>query len=125
MATSLTVPTPDLWLLATGRTVVAFAPRHAVDLGDELELAPGPARPELELRSGYGYDREPPSVDAFTALVLGVQPASSLSPEAESNFLASTPEGDVVILRVYRGEAPVLDDGEFERRRAEVEADFG
>ena len=124
MATSLTLPTPDIWLLAGGRTVVAFVPRHAIDLNDEIELAAGAARPESDLRPGYGYAGEPPESGDLAALVIGVQPASSLGSEAESNFLTVVQEGDVLILRVYRGEHPVLDDTEFERRRAEVEADF-
>jgi hypothetical protein len=55
---------------------------------------------------------------------MGVQPASSLSPESDNNFLTILPEGDVLILRVYRENRPVLDDAEFEALRAEVEAEF-
>ncbi|MEE8491337.1 MAG: hypothetical protein V3S60_06825 [Acidimicrobiia bacterium] len=124
MASELTLPIPDLWLLASGKSVVAFAPRHAVDLNDELELAPGPPRPAAELKADPGAVVEPSAFDDLTALVMGVQPASSLSPESDNNFLTILPEGDVLILRVYRGNRPVLDDAEFEARRAEVEAEF-
>ncbi|MEE9229058.1 MAG: hypothetical protein V3U47_08805 [Acidimicrobiia bacterium] len=124
MASELTLPIPDLWLLASGKSVVAFAPRHAVDLNDELELAPGPPRPAAELKADPGAVVEPSALDDLTALVMGVQPASSLSPESDNNFLTILPEGDVLILRVYRGNRPVLDDAEFEARRAEVEAEF-
>lgn len=124
MASELTLPIPDLWLLASGKSVVAFAPRHAVDLNDELELAPGPPRPAAELKADPGAVVEPSALDDLTALVMGVQPASSLSPESDNNFLTILPEGDVLILRVYRGNRPVLDDAEFEAQRAEVEAEF-
>ncbi len=124
MASELTLPIPDLWLLTSGKSVVAFAPRHAVDLNDELELAPGPPRPAAELKTDPGTVVEPSALDDVTALVMGVQPASSLSPESDNNFLTDLPEGDVLILRVYRGNRPVLDDAEFEALRAEVEAEF-
>ncbi|MEE9185302.1 MAG: hypothetical protein V3U39_12630 [Acidimicrobiia bacterium] len=124
MASELTLPMPDLWLLASGKSVVAFASRHAVDLNDELELAPGPPRPVAELKAEPGAVVEPSALDDLTALVMGVQPASSLSPESDNNFLTILPEGDVLILRVYRENRPVLDDAEFEALRAEVEAEF-
>ena len=124
MASELTLPIPDLWLLASGKSVVAFAPRHAVDLNDELELAPGPPRPAAELKADPGAVVEPSALDDLTALVMGVQPASSLSPESDNNFLTILPEGDVLILRVYRGNRSVLDDAEFETLRAEVEGEF-
>ena len=123
MASDLTLPTPDLWLLAGGRIVVAFAPRHAVGLNDELELSTGPARPGSELQPDYA-DLEDPSLGDLSALVIGVQPASSLSVQSESHFLTFVPEGDVLILRVYQDNEPVLEEAEFERLRAGVEADF-
>ena len=123
MASDLTLPTPDLWLLATGRSVVTFSPRHAVGLNDELELTAGRARPGSELQAGY-TDLEEPSFGDLSALVIGVQPASSLRVQSESNFLTFVPEGDVLILRVYEDNEPVLEDAEFETQRAGVEADF-
>ena len=124
MASTLTLPIPDLWLLAGGTSVVAFAPRHAVDLNDEVELWAGPPRPKSELRPGLAsICHESPPGD-LTALVIGLQPASSLSTESDSHYLTFVPEGDVLILRVYQGERPVLEDAAFEARRVEVEADF-
>ncbi len=123
MASDLTLPTPDLWLLAAGRSVVAFCPRHLVDLNDELELEAGPARPDSELHSDF-VGLGDPGFDDLAALVIGVQPASSLSIQSESHFLTFVPEGDVLILRVYRDNEPVLEEAEFEKRRADVEADF-
>jgi hypothetical protein len=77
-----------------------------------------------ELKAEPGAVVEPSALDDLTALVMGVQPASSLSPESDNNFLTILPEGDVLILRVYRENRPVLDDAEFEALRAEVEAEF-
>ena len=124
MASDLTLPTPDLWLLASGASVVAFAARHAADLNDELELLPGSPRPASELKNEPGATELLSGVDELTALVVGVQPASSLGAESDNNFLTFVPEGDVLILRVYRADQPVLDDSEFEAQRAEVEAEF-
>ena len=123
MASALTVPTPDLWLLASGRSIVAFSPRHAVGLNDEVELTAGPARIGSELQPGFTAVEDPAAED-LSALVIAVQPASSLNVEAESNFLAQVPEGDVLILRVYQGNEPVVEEVEFQDRRAGVEAEF-
>ena len=123
MASELTLPMPDLWLLVTGKSVVAFAPRHAVDLNDEVELMAGPARPESEIRPGLEFENSLPAGD-LSALVIGLQPASSLSTQSETNYLAFVPEGDALILRVYQGDRPVLEDADFEARRVEVEAEF-
>lgn len=124
MTSSLVVPLPDLSLLATGASVIAFSPRHEVNLNDELELSAGRIRNDSELRPGWGPGPHEGTNEKLIALVMGIQPASSLSADAASSFLTSVPEGDLLILRVYRGSQPVLEDGEFEERRAEVEADF-
>ncbi len=120
----LVVPLPDLSLLATGASVIAFSPRHEVNLNDELELSAGRIREDSELRPGWAPGHQEGTHEDLNALVMGVQPASSLSPDSASSFLTCVPEGDLLILRVYRGNQPVLEDGEFEERRAEVEADF-
>jgi len=127
MADSLALPDPDLAALALGRTVVAFIPRHAVDLNDELELEAGGPRPSEEVSQanqdllGLG-----PPDGALVGLVVGLQPAASLGGPSgrEHHVLSSVPEGDVAILRVFKGAEPALGDDEFEARRAAVEAMF-
>ena len=127
MADSLTLPDPDLAALALGRTVVAFIPRHAVDLNDELELEAGGPRPSEQLsRANQDLLGLGPPDGPLVGLVVGLQPAASLGGPNGSphHVLNSVPEGDVAILRVFDGAEPALSDDEFEARRAAVEAMF-
>lgn len=95
MADSLTVAPAELVALATGATIVAITQRHAVDLNDELTL------------TAEGDDRTD-----ITGLVVAIQPAASMIEQA----------GDAVLLRVFAGPTPVLDDEAFSALRSEVEA---
>ncbi len=127
MADRLSVPDPDLHALATGRIVVAFVPRHSVDLNDELELDPaGPRLPgELSKANAELATAEAPS-DEYVGLVVGLQPAASLGGPAGAHhhLLAKVPDGDLAILRVFSESGPALDDAEFEARRLAIEAMF-
>jgi hypothetical protein len=128
MADSLTLPDPDLHALADGVVIVAFAPRHAVGLSDELDLVAGGPRPAAELAAAHASlaTAGPPDRE-YRALVVGLQPAVSLGGTGGSahHILADVPAGDAVILRVFAGTDPVLDDEEFADRLAAVEAAFG
>jgi hypothetical protein len=95
MADTLPLPNEILAALAGGKAIVAITDRNAVDLNDELELV--------------GPDDSHPG---YFALVVAVQPAASLADAA----------GDAVLLRVFSGSEPVLNDEEFATKRAEVEA---
>lgn len=127
MADRLALADQDLAALATGKVIVAFAARHAVDLNDELELVASGPRPATELSGGSTavVPIDTPPV-GLVGLVIGLQPAASLAGPAGSihHGLADAPEGDAVILRVFDGDAPVLSDAEFDRRRTAVEALF-
>ncbi|NNC93367.1 MAG: hypothetical protein HKN80_12840 [Acidimicrobiia bacterium] len=125
MADRLELPDPDLHALATGTVIVAFAPRYAVDLNDELELVPIGARPASDLSAAHLANVAPPT-GAFTGLVVGLQPAASLASDegAAHHILAAVPAGDVVIMRVFSIEGPVLTDPEFAERLAAIEAVF-
>lgn len=97
MADTLQLSDAELTALATGDSIVAITPRHAVDLNDELELV----------------GANDASTPVF-ALVVAIQPAASLTEAA----------GDAVLLRVFAGPEPVLDDDAFAARRADVEAQW-
>ncbi len=128
MADRLALPDPDLQALVTGTVVVAFAARHAVDLNDELELVGTGPRQAIELSAEHiGLSSAGPPSGEFVGLVVGLQPAASLSqPEGTAHhILAAVPDGDAVILRVFGADGPVLDEDEFEHRRTAVEAMFG
>lgn len=125
MADRLELPDADLRALADGTVIVAFAPRHAIDLNDELELVPIGARPAAELSPAHaGLAQAGPPTGEFTGLVVGLQPAASLAAGADHHILAAVPEGDAVILRVYSDRGPVLSDAGFSARRSAVEAAF-
>lgn len=124
MAERLELPDQDLQALATGRTIVAFGERHAVGLNDELELIATGPRPAAEVSDEtLAAGGAPP--DGLVGLVVGLQPAASLSDAAgDHHILTATPDGDLIILRVFADSGPVLGDAEFEQRRAAVEAMF-
>lgn len=128
MADRLVLPDQELAALVTGEVIVAFAPRHDVDLNDELELIAGRPRATSEL-SGEPDDSTPSGLTLadVSGLVVGLQPAASLvgPAGADLHILGQEPDGDAVILRVFVGNEPVLSDAEFEVRRAAVEAMFG
>ena len=117
MAERLIVSDEELFALAGGEVIVAFAARHEVDLGDELELVAGGPRSE----SGS----TPPLPGGLVGLVVGLQPASSLAGPGGAPPDSHAADGDAVILRVFTDDGPVLADAEFESRRAIVEAMFG
>ena len=127
MAAVLELPIPDLAALAAGRTVVAFAERHAVDINDEVELIPSGARARAELQEQYAplAEAEAPEGE-WSALVVGLQPASSLgrADTMQHHILAEVPDGDVVILRVYGPEGAVLSDETFADEQLAVAAAF-
>jgi hypothetical protein len=128
VADRLVLPDQELAALVTGGVIVAFAPRHEVDLNDELELIAGRPRAPSEL-SGEPDDSTPSGLILadVSGLVVGLQPAASLvgPAGADLHILGEEPDGDAVILRVFVGTEPVLSDAEFEVRRAAVEAMFG
>jgi hypothetical protein len=99
--TSLVVPDAELAALVTGATVVAFVARGTLNEGDEVELAAdGPPRVL------------PPG--EWSAVVEAVDAAALDRPTAGRG-------GDLVVLRVYGVDGPVLDDTAFEAARQAVE----
>lgn len=127
MADVLELPDQDLQALAGGTVIVAFAPRHAVDLNDELELVPIGARPVSDLSPTHtGPTDAGPPTGEFTGLVVGLQPAASLASNEGTahHILAIVPEGDAVILRVFSTQGPVLTDEQFTERLTAIEAVF-
>lgn len=127
MAGVLVLPIPDLAALAAGRTVVAFAARHAVDIDDEVELIPAGTRAEAKLQRRYALLAEAETPEGeWSALVVGLQPASSLgrADTMQHHILAEVPDGDAVILRVYGPEGAVLSDEAFADEQLAVAAAF-
>lgn len=127
MASSLEIPNPDLAALAAGATIVAFAPRHAVDLNDELDLVPSGRRPPEALQPRHaGLAGVSAPHGPWNALVVGLQPATSLAGEhgMTHHILAEVPDGDAVILRVSGPTGEVLSDDAFVAELGAVEAAF-
>lgn len=118
------VPLPDLRGLAAGEIVVAFVERGILTEGDEVDLAPGPSRPEGELRPAYRRWAAAPPEGAWTAIVAAVHPAALLDPDAgrSRHLLTAAPtHGDLVVLRVFGPGGAVLSDVAFAARRRSVE----
>lgn len=123
----LELPAPDLVALVTGDTVVAFVARHAVDLYEEVDLLPSGSRPRTSLQPDYQHLAAAAVPDGeWTALVVGLQPASSLAARSalQHHILSEVPDGDAAILRVFGAEGPVLSDEAFEMARLAAEAAF-
>lgn len=127
MADRLDLPDQDLQALAAGTVIVAFAPRHAVDLNDELELVSIEARPASDLSPAHaGLTDAGPPTGGYTGLVVSLQPAASLTSDkgAAHHILAVVPQGDAVILRVFSAKGPVLTDEQFTEHLTAIEAVF-
>lgn len=94
---------PELVALAEGEVVAVFVPRGTLTEGDEV---------------AFGT-----SDGAWIAVVTAVDPTAIFDPAAQSaqHVLASVPEGDLVVLRVYEGDRPVLSDEAFQTQVRAIE----
>jgi len=101
----LPLSSPELVALVEGEAVAVFVPRGTLTEGDEVELDTTTA------------DR------SWIAVVTAVDPTALFDPAAASarHVLASVTEGDLVVLRVYDGDRPVLSDEAFHRRVRSIE----
>ena len=119
------IPDPDLRALASGEVVIAFVNRGAATEGDEIDLRSSGPRPGSELKPAYRrWAAEPVPGGPWLGIVDRVDPATILDAEAGSSrhILTEAPAtGDVIILRVYGPDGPVLSDEAFAARRASVE----
>lgn len=117
------LPVQDLNGLIRGEIVVAFTARSACTEGDEFDLEAGEPRPDSEVEPAYRRFVDAPS-GQWTGVVVAVHPARLLDPEAgrARHLLTATPgDGDVVVLRVFGEQGPVLSDDAFAARRRSVE----
>ena len=114
------LPIPDLLALVTGESIVAFTDRSTVEQGDEVELTASGHRPASDLKPAYRHwvGRDAPRGE-WMAVVEGVHPTSGLDPEAGAarHVLADVPDGDLLVLRVYGADGPVLSDVAYAARR--------
>lgn len=86
-------------MLTAGEAIGVLVPRGTVTEGDEIELG------------------------RFIAIVTAVDPTALVDATAPGgrHVLATTQDGDLVILRVYDGERPVLGDDDFNDRVRSIE----
>jgi hypothetical protein len=121
----LQIPNPDLRALASGEIVIAFVNRGAATEGDEIDLRGSGSRPESELKPAYRrWATESVLGGPWLGIVDRVDPATILDREAGSSrhILTEAPAaGDVIILRVYGPDGPVLSEDAFAARRSSVE----
>jgi hypothetical protein len=121
----LAIDTPELLALAAGEVVVAFVARGTCSEGDELELVEGGALALEDVKHAYRRwlgAAVPPG--PWTAVVVAVDPAQLLDPEAGGarHLRASAPtSGDLLVLRVEGPDGPVLSDEAFAARLRSVE----
>ncbi len=120
----LSLPDAEVRALATGEVIVAFVPRMAVGEGDEVDLGGSGAMPAEDLKPAYRRWAGLPAPEGpWTAVVVAVDPAALLDPEAGAGrHIRNAPgTGDLAILRVYGPEGPVLSDEAFAARRRSIE----
>ena len=121
----LRLPVPDLLAVTTGESIVVFTARNEAEQGDEVQLAAGGARDPADLQDAYrhwaGRDAPP---GPWTAVVEEVHPSAALDPVggAARHVLAAVPDGDLVVVRVYGPDGPVLSDTAYEARRRSLDA---
>ena len=119
------IPNPDLRALASGEVVVAFVSRDAATEGDEVELTGSGPRNERELKPAYRrWADEPAPTGPWFGIVDRVDPATILDSDAGASrhILAEAPaDGDVIIMRVYGPDGPVLGEDAFMARKNSVE----
>ncbi len=110
--------------LVSGESVIAFVDRGAVTEGDEVTLELAAPRPLEDVQTAYRrWVDQPLPAGAWLGIVVAVHPTSLLDPIRGSarHVLTTAPDGDLAIVRVYDGAAPVLSDEAFSARRAAVE----
>jgi hypothetical protein len=120
----LQLPRPDFLALTSGEIIVAETDRGQVTEGDEHQFIAGRARPDHELKPAYRRWAEAPTPEgAWTGVVLAVHPAQAfdVSSSASRHLLSRAPEGDIVVLRVFGDDGPVLGDVAFEARVRSLE----
>ena len=119
----LAISNPELRALACGEVIVAFVPRGSVSEGDEVELTGTGPLPPAALKPAYQRWSDVPAVEGLTAVVVAVNPAASLEPVAGAarHILHDAGLGDLVILRLFTANGPVLSDEAFAARKRSVE----
>ena len=83
----------------------------------------GGTRRDTDLKPAYRHWADRPVEGEWSAVVEAVHPAALLDPESGSarHILAEAPGGDLLVLRVYGPDGPVLSDAAFEARRRSVQ----
>lgn len=115
---------PEARALIAGEIVIAFAERGAVTEGDEVEIGPTITLTESQVKPAYQRWLDAAVPDGpWTGIVISVDPAQILDPDAgqSRHVRTSAPSGDLIVLRVYGPEGPVLSDAAFAARQKSVE----
>ena len=114
---------PEARALVAGEIVVAFADRGAVTEGDEVAITPTTQLPADNVKPAYRRWLESDIGDDWTGVAVSVDPATILDPEAgqSRHVRRIVPGGDLIVLRVYGTEGPVLSDEAFAARQKSVE----
>ena len=124
MQSVLTIPVVDYMALISGEVIMAETGRGEITEGDEYELTVGGMRPPEEVKPAYRrWVNLPPPEGSWTGVVIAVHPAQAFDAAsgASRHVLARPPKGDVVIVRVFGEDGPVLSEVAFEARVRSLE----
>ena len=119
----MNLPHPDLRAVASGESIVLFAPRGSVTAGDRLDLAGTRPRPERELAAAYRRWADRPVPGRWWATVVEVHPLETFDTERlrARHVLAEAPAGaDLVVVMVSGDEGPALSEVSFAARLRSV-----
>ena len=117
------LPHPDVRAVASGESIALFAPRGSVAAGDRLDLVGTRPRPERELVAAYRRWADRPVPGTWEATVVEVHPLEAFDAERlrARHVLADPPAGaDLVVVRVFGEDGPVLSEVSFAARLRSV-----
>ncbi len=114
---------PEAMALVTGEIVVGFADRGAVNEGDEVAIAATTTASADDIKPAYRRWLGSTPPDGYGGVIISVEPVAILDSEAGSarHLRSSAPPGDLVVIRVYGPDGPVLSDAAFAARQKSVE----
>ena len=109
--------------LAAGAVIATFVPRGSLTEGDEVEIAGGRPEPDAPVVARFEEHQTGLMPDGYTAVVVSVDPAAVL-PRGDGPDLCvydQQGDGDLIVLRVFRPDGPVIDDMAFRAMQQHVD----
>ena len=113
--------------LAAGAVIATFVPRGSLTEGDEVDVAGGRPEPDAPVVSRFEQHLTGPIPSGYTAVVVSVDPAAVLTSDDRPDLCvyAQHGDGDLIVLRVFGPNGPVIDDETFRANQLHVDEAVG